>query len=95
MSGGLEIIFTEVYCVTEHTRAHLTSDICTTSYGVKTILDETDNLDVENVSRSDNIVTSGDDNVTSGSDYRGRQRDFRRRFSRDNNVTSRRIGCAL
>ena len=81
MNGDLEIIVTEVYCVTEHTRAHLTRDICTTSYGVKTNLDLTDNLDVENVSRSDNIVTSGDENVTSGSDYRGRQLDFRRRLS--------------
>ena len=81
VKGGLEIIFTEVYCVTEQTRAHLTSEICTTSYGVKTNLDLTDNLDVENVSRSDNIVISGDDNVTSSSDYRGRQLDFRRRLS--------------
>ena len=69
--GVLKLFFNEVYCVTEHTRARLTSEICTTSYGVKTNLDLTDNLDVENVSRSDNIVTSGDDNVTSGGDFRG------------------------
>ena len=62
-------IFTDAYCVTGHTRARFTSECSTTPYfrRVKVNVDLTDKLDVESVSRSDDIATSGDDNVTSGS----------------------------
>ena len=43
-------------------------------------LDLTNNLDLENCSRSDDIATSGDDNVIYGGDFRGRQCDIRQRL---------------